>query len=152
MAGDHQFSALAGTWRGGGRGEYPTIAGFTYSEELVVMPVPDRPLAHGRSTTRDAESGEPRHAESGFLRSVGDGVELVVAHGFGIVETAAGTFDGAVLDLTSTGLLGTASAKRVDGVERRYQLDGDALSYTIAMAAVGVPLTHHLAASLARDG
>jgi len=150
MAGAHPFSALAGTWRGEGHGEYSTIAGFSYTEELVVTPVPDRPLAHWRSTTRDAESHEPRHAESGFLRAVGDGVELVVAHGFGIVETAAGTFDGAVLDLASTGLLGTASAKRVDAVERRYQLDGDSLRYTIAMAAVGLTLTHHLDAALRR--
>lgn len=150
MAGDHPFSLLAGTWRGEGRGEYPTITGFSYSEELVVVPVPDRPLAHWRSTTRDAASGEPRHAESGFLRSVGDTVELVAAHGFGIVEAACGTFDGAVLDLTSTGLLGTASAKQVDAVARRYELRGDDLSYTIAMGAVGLPLTHHLAAALRR--
>jgi hypothetical protein len=112
--------------------------------------VPDRPLAHWRSATRDAATGEPRHAESGFLRATPGGVELVVAHGFGIVETAAGSFDGGALALRSTGLLGTASAKQVDAVERRYELTGDELRYTIAMAAVGVPLTHHLRAALRR--
>ena len=147
----HPLDALAGTWRGTGAGEYPTIADFAYQEELVVTPVPGRPLAHWRSTTRDATTGEPRHAESGFLRATAAGPELVVAHGFGIVETAAGTFDGAVLALASSGLLGTASAKRVDAVERRYELTDETLRYTIAMAAVGLPLTHHLRAELHRD-
>ena len=150
MADDHPLTALAGTWRGSGDGEYPTIAPFHYTEELVVTPVPGRPLGHWRSTTRDAASNEPRHAESGFLRATPQGLELVVAHGFGIVETAAGTFDGRLLTLDSSGLLGTASAKQVDEVQRRYELDGDTLRYAIAMAAVDVPLTHHLRARLRR--
>lgn len=150
MAADHPFAALVGTWRGSGEGEYPTIDDFTYTEEIVVVPVPDRPLAHWRSTTKDGHTGEPRHAESGFLRSTPAGVELVVAHGFGIVEAAAGTFEAGALDLESTGLLMTGTAKHVDGVERRYVVDGDTLTYTIAMAAVGEPMTHHLKAELRR--
>jgi hypothetical protein len=150
MAEEHPFAALAATWRGAGRGEYPTITSFEYTEEFTIAPVPGRPVAHWRSATRDAASGEPRHAESGFLRSTANGIELVVAHTFGIVEATAGSFDGGVLTLRSTGLLGTASAKQVDEVERRYEFDGDALRYTIAMAAVGVELTHHLSAELER--
>jgi len=151
MAEDHPFALLAATWRGTGQGEYPTIASFEYTEEFVITPVPGRPVAHWRSATRDAATSEPRHAESGFIRTTPNGIELVVAHTFGIVEAAAGSFDGDVLTLRSTGLLGTASAKQVDEVERRYEFDGDALRYTIAMAAVGVELTHHLRAELRRD-
>ncbi len=150
MTDEHPLAALAATWRGTGAGEYPTIAPFSYDEDLVVAPVPGRPLAHWRSTTRDAVTGEPRHAESGFLRVTGAGIELVVAHGFGIVEASIGTFDGAALVLRSDGLLGTPSAKDVAAVERRYELDGETMRYTIAMAAVGVPLTHHLRAELHR--
>jgi hypothetical protein len=150
MPDSHPLDALAGTWVGTGAGEYPTIASFRYTEELVVGPVPGRPLAHWRSTTRDATTGEPRHAESGFLRATPAGPELVVAHGFGIVETAAGSFDGTVLALRSGGLLGTASAKQIDEVVRRYELDATTMRYEIAMAAVGVPLTHHLRAELRR--
>ena len=150
MADDHPFSALAATWRGTGHGEYPTIASFDYTEEFTITPVPGRPVAHWRSATRDAATGEPKHAESGFLRTTPNGIELVVAHTFGIVEAAAGAFDGEVLTLRSTGLLGTGSAKRVDDVERRYEFDDDALRYTIAMSAVGLPLTHHLRADLQR--
>lgn len=151
MSDDHPFAALAGTWRGSGRGEYPTIVDFAYDEELVVIAVPGRPVAHWRSVTRDAATGEPRHAESGFLRATPNDIELVVAHSFGIVETAVGSFDGNVLALRSSGLTGTPSAKQVDEAERRYELDDDTLRYEIAMAAVGVPLTHHLAAQLHRS-
>jgi hypothetical protein len=150
VADSHPWDALAATWRGAGRGEYPTIVDFAYTEELVVTPVPGRPVAHWRSVTRDAATGEPRHAESGFLRVAGAGVELVVAHSFGIVEAASGSFDGEVLVLRTSGVLGTASAKQVDDVERRYVLDGDELRYEIAMAAVGTPMTHHLRATLDR--
>jgi hypothetical protein len=146
----HPFVALAGTWRGEGAGEYPTIEPFAYTEELVIAPVPGRPLAHWRSTTRDAATGEPRHAESGFLRTSPMGIELVVAHGFGVTEVAVGTFDGARLELATTGLAATPSAKRVDSVVRRYELDGSHLRYVIEMAAVGQPLTHHLRADLAQ--
>ena len=87
---------------------------------------------------------------AGSCASRPPGVELVVAHGFGIVEASIGTFDGAALVLRSEGLLGTPSAKHVAVVERRYELAGATLRYTVAMAAVGVPLTHHLRAELHR--
>jgi len=138
-------------WRGAGRGEYPTIADFAYNEEFTITPVPGRPVAFWRSATRDAATGEPKHGESGYLRSTAEGIELVIAHTFGVVEATAGTFVGGTLTLSSTGLLGTASAKQIDQVDRRYEIDGDSLRYTIAMAAVGVPLTHHLAADLQRE-
>jgi len=148
MADAYPFEWLAGAWQGAGEGSYPTIEPFRYTEELTVEPVRGRPVAHWRSRTRDAATGEPRHAESGFLRSTPDGVELVVAHSFGIVETATGTAGDGVLDLHSLGLQGTPSAKAVEHVDRRYELHGDELTYEIAMAAVDVPLTHHLAATL----
>lgn len=147
---DHPFASLAGSWRGRGDGSYPTIAPFRYVEELVVEPVPGRPIAHWRSRTRDAASDEPRHAESGFLRSTPPGIELVLAHNFGLAEVAAGTFEHGVLSLSSTTIPGTATARQVDRIERRYVFDGDRLRYTTAMAAVGNPTGVHLRASLAR--
>jgi len=148
------LAAFLGTWRGRGEGEYPTIEPFSYTEELVVAAVPGRPVLTWTSRTRDPE-GNPRHAEAGFVRAVDDGVELVLAHGFGVVEVAIGTVDGVTVDGThlafdSLSLTGAPSAKEVTAVRRRYTAGGDELRYEIAMAAVGVPLTHHLRATLIR--
>ncbi len=140
---------FVGTWRGQGEGEYPTIEPFGYTEELVVAPVPGRPVLTWASRTRDLE-GNPRHAESGFVRPVADGIELVLAHSFGIVEVAVGSIDDGRLAIDSLSLTGTPSAKDVTAVRRRYEVEGDELRYDIAMAAVGVVLSHHLRATLCR--
>jgi hypothetical protein len=77
-------------------------------------------------------------------------VELVLAHPTGIVEVQEGRLDGTRIELRSTSMAGTATAKRVEALHRHVDLDGDRLSYTIDMAAVGQPLQHHLAAELHR--
>ena len=146
----HPFEVLAGEWWGRGNGSYPTIADFSYSEHLAIEPVPGKPLARWTSKTRDAATGDARHAESGFLRATPSGVEFAVAHGFGVVEVATGSIDDASLLLSSDDLHGAPTAKQIDRVERRYDIDGDALQYSVAMAAVGVDITHHLRADLRR--
>jgi hypothetical protein len=142
-------AAWIGTWRGEGDGSYPTIESFHYTEDLVLTQVPGRPVVAWSSRSRDL-AGRPRHAESGFLRLVDEGVELVLAHNFGTVEVAIGRLTPGRLDLDTHDITRTPSAKVIDVIRRRYTLDGDTLGYEIAMAAVGVPLTHHLRATLTR--
>jgi hypothetical protein len=78
-------------------------------------------------------------------------VELVLAHPTGVVEIEEGALDGQRLSLATTAVLGTTTAKRVDALAREVIVDGDVLAYTVAMAAVGQPLQHHLAATLRRS-
>ena len=146
--------ALVGTWTGGGEGHYPTIEAFTFTERIEVVPIPHRPRLAYRSSTVGAD-GLPLHGESGFLRVVGDGeVELVVAAAPGVVEVCSGlveaTATGVEVELASDAVVGTATAKEVTATERTYRVEGDVLTYDIAMAAVGQPLTHHLHATLRR--
>ena len=149
------FAALLGTWRGPGRGEYPTIESFDYDEEVTFGHVGKPFLVYGQRTWRPADRF-PLHAETGYLRCPGGGsvVELLLAHPSGFAEIEVGTWDGRVLELATDGpggsLAATPSAKAVSRLVRRFELDGDTLRYTVAMAAVGVELTHHLAAELHR--
>lgn len=151
------LAALVGAWEGSGEGHYPTIETFRYTERIELTPVPGKALLSYRSVTRSADDGRSLHGESGWLRLVdAESVELVVAQGPGLVELDEGVIesdpDGSSLGLvlSSTTLSGTATAKDVTATERRYRAAGDALTYELAMAAVGQPLTHHLSGRLQR--
>ena len=76
-----------------------------------------------------------------------------MAHPTGVAEVSEGTFTGSAIDVASTTLGRTGSAKEVTRLERsfRVDVDGDVMTYEIRMAAVGVALTHHLSAELKRS-
>ena len=141
---------LLGTWQGTGTGIYPTIEDFSYTEEASFAHVGKPFVAYGQKT-RDADTGLPLHAEAGYLRPQGDGrVELVLVQPSGIVELLEGTVEGSSVQLASTAVLGTASAKPVTATERRIWLDGDVLRSSVAMAAVGRELQHHVVSEMYR--
>lgn len=148
------IAALIGTWRGPGRGEYPTITSFEYTEEVTFTDV-GKPFLHYVQRTTSPE-GAPMHTETGFLRVSAEGVvEFVLAQPTGQTELAEGLLvtapDGFSYELHSR-VVNSGSAKQVDATVRRLELTGDTLTTTFAMAAVGVPMTHHLSSELRRVG
>jgi hypothetical protein len=141
---------LVGTWRGSGAGHYPTIDPFEYVEEISFVHV-GKPWLLYTQRTRHAVEDRPLHAETGYFRPTGDGVvEVVMAYPTGHVEIAQGTMRANGIDVATATLAATPTAKHVDRVERLISVDGDELHYTLAMAAVGEPLTAHLEATLHR--
>ncbi|MFN3599801.1 MAG: FABP family protein [Dietzia sp.] len=145
-------AALLGTWRGDGAGSYPTIEDFSYTDEVVFTAV-GKPFLHyvQRSWSPD---GSPMHTETGYLRIPAAGTaELILAQPMGQTELAEGTIaaeaDTLVLELEAQ-VVNSATAKNVAGTRRRYELSGDSLTTTFAMAAVGQPMTHHLRSDMRR--
>lgn len=146
-----ELAFLVGTWRGDGRGEYPTIEDFEYEEEAKYAPGPDKPFLVYTQRTWSRSSGEPLHSEVGFLRPAGAGrAELVIAQPTGIVEVHTGSIQGGHVHFRAGKVETTPTAKDVTDVERHLRVENGELRYRLSMAAVGQPLTVHLEATLAR--
>jgi len=149
------LAPLLGTWTGTGAVEYPTIEPFGYLEEVAFAHT-GKPFLTYSQRTRASDDGRPLHTETGYIRVPSAGrIEFVVVHPTGVTEIDEGTVsaDGADLDIevgsTSVGL--TGSAKEVTALSRSIRVTGDQLSYTLLMGAVGVPLVQHLTATLHRQ-
>jgi hypothetical protein len=151
------LAPLLGTWAGRGMGKYPTIQTFEYLEEVVFSHV-GKPFLVYTQKTKAVADGRPLHAETGYLRVPQPGrVELVLAHPNGITEIDAGTYsvtgdvgDVIEVELSSTAIGLAPTAKEVNELGRSLRVEGDDLSYTVRMGAVGQPLQDHLAAALHR--
>ncbi len=149
------LAPLLGTWRGRGQGEYPTIKPFDYLEEVEFGHV-GRPFLTYRQRTRAVDDGRPMHSETGYLRALPDDrIELILAHPTGITEICEGSLvsddDGLRIELDSTSIGRSSSAKSVTALGRTLAVAGNTLSYTLRMAAVEQPLQHHLAATMQRQ-
>jgi len=148
------LAPLLGVWAGQGAGEYPTIQPFAYLEEVSFGHV-GKPFLSYTQRTKAADDGRPMHAEVGYLRAPAPGrIELVLAHPTGVAEIAEGTLSveqGLIeIELEATNIGRTGSAKEVTALGRSIRVDGDELTYTLRMGAVGQPLQDHLTATLHR--
>jgi hypothetical protein len=154
------LAGLLGTWTGRGHGEYPTIEPFEFAESISFSHVGKPFFAYRQRTRSIATPGkpsQPMHAESGYWRFPAPGrVEVVLAHPTGVIEIEEGTvtpeLDGSlVIELATTVVARTTTAKEVEGLRRRIHVRGDTLDYAVSMAAVGIPMQHHLRATLYRE-
>lgn len=148
------LAPLLGVWAGQGVGEYPTIATFGYLEEITFGHV-GKPFLSYTQKTEATDDGRPLHGEVGYLRVPSPGrVELILAHPTGVTEIDEGTLtvqgDAIEMELAATSIGRSASAKEVTALGRSIRVDGDELTYTVYMGAVGQQLQQHLTATLRR--
>ncbi len=151
------LTPLLGRWRGEGSGSYPTIKPFEFRDECCFELDSERPLIHYEQRTTHREIGTSTwvssHWESGFLRPIEARiVELTNAQDSGrleIIPLILTTLPGGLsLRGESTGLF---NDPRLAGTMRRFELQGDTLSYEVRMATTRVPVsTVHLQATLTR--
>lgn len=152
---------LLGTWRGQGRGYYPTIQGFAYGEELLFSLVAGKPtlVTYAQRTWNAADPAHPlMHAETGYLRLLPpQRVELLVCDPTGVAQVYEGEVDAEKqrLTLATTHVTTTSSAKEVKALQRTYHLDPSddgsvKLRYEVHMEAVGQPMQQHLEGELAK--
>ena len=133
---------------------YPTIAPFGYFEEVTFTHV-GKPFLSYAQQTKASDDGRPLHAETGYLRVPSRSrVELILAHPTGVTEIEEGpvSVHGTTIEmeLAATAIGRSASAKEVTALGRSIRVDGDELTYTVYMGAVGQPLQPHLTATLRR--
>jgi hypothetical protein len=140
---------VVGTWQGEGVGVYPTIDAFGYRDEIRLTHVGKPVLAYAERTWA-VDDGSPLHSESGFWRPAPAGIEMVLAHPFGVVEVSEGEVRGTTLTVRSKALIATSTGAEIAATERRMKFDGDVLRYEIDMAASGRRLQRHLSAELHR--
>jgi hypothetical protein len=146
---------FVGLWRGRGAGEYPTIEPFEYAQELRISH-DGRPFLIYSSRSwlvePDGTPIRPGHREVGFWRVVNDEVEALFTAPTGIQELYLGTITNVRVEMATDAVVRTASAKDVTAGKRLYGIVDRDLLYAQDMAAVGQPLTPHLAAKLTRVG
>ena len=141
---------LLGKWAGEGHGSYPGIEPFVYREELEFSHTGKPFLLHSQLTW-DLADERPLHTETGYWRAgPGNLIEAVIAHPTGVVEIEEGELDGPRLLLRSRAVSCTTTAKEVSMVSRNIEVDGDIMTYTLVMSAVGNGPEQHLAAHLRR--
>ncbi|GAB3306422.1 FABP family protein [Epidermidibacterium keratini] len=146
---------LIGVWRGEGQGDYPTIEGFHYGQEITFFH-DGRPFVGmtTRSWILDSEGNYVRPAarEMAWWRPTdGDDFEVIMALQSGIIAVYVGLARTTTSwELTSDLVARTATAKEVTAEKRLYGIVEGELMYAIDMAAEGQPLQPHLSARLAR--
>ena len=140
---------LLGTWRGSGKGIYPTIDDFLYEEELHFWHS-GKPVMAYTSRTWSPDGGRAFHSEMGYWRPQQDGsIEIVIAHSFGLTEIMTGTTSHDRATLKSVSFEGTATAKMVTAEERTLWLEEGQLHYEQSMAFGDNEMQNHLVATLA---
>lgn len=143
---------LLGTWRGEGKGVYPTIDDFAYGEEIEFRHNGKPFLIYAQKTWSLADSSL-MHSEMGYWRPQTEGkLEVVLAHPFGSTEILEGQVSGTEISLASTGLLHTSTGSAIHATNRTLAIEDGELVYTMAMSVGEQPLQNHLTGRLKKVG
>jgi hypothetical protein len=147
---------LEGTWRGNGRGGYPTVTSFDYHETLVFTRRDEKTLAYEQRAQKRYDGQTEvlqSHWENGFISILENGdLQLVNIQIGGRSEILVGTVE----ELDALFLIHFASKTlsndpRMVSSARTFELEGDTLRYDMEMQTTKVnQSTPHLKITLQR--
>ncbi len=152
----HVLEILEGTWRGDGRGQFPTVTSFDYRETLVFTRRDEKTLAYEQRTQKHYDGGTEylqSHWESGFISILeNDELQLVNIQIGGRSEILVGTIESIDAMLRINFVSKTLSNDpRMISSARTFELEGDTLRYDMEMQTTKVnQSTPHLKIALQR--
>ena len=148
---------LLGTWAGNGHGDYPTIDGFAFGQEMIFTH-DGRPFFHYMSRAwivdENGEKLRDSAIETGFLRpKAGGSLEWLLTHNTGFAEVYVGELhpEQPRFEVVTDAVARTATAKEYSGGKRLYGYVDGSLLYAYDMAAEGHELQPHTHAQLVRQ-
>jgi THAP domain-containing protein 4 len=146
---------LQGTWKGEGRGYFPTVTSFDIRATLTFTRRDEKTLAYEQRNQKryDGQAGWlESHWESGFIRILENGdLELVSAQ-IGRSEVLAGTFESVdnIFRIHFVSKIITNDPRMVSSA-RTFELESDTLRYEMEMQTTEVnQSTPHLKITLHR--
>lgn len=145
---------LLGTWEGEGVVEYPTIQRKLFAQRVEFAQV-GKPFLSYTSRTweldQDGNRLKPLAMETGFWRPQPDKtVEVLLTHPTGFLEALLGEIRGPRIEIATTGVIKTETAKDYRRGHRLYGLVDGRLMWVYEMEAMGEPLQPHVSAELKR--
>jgi hypothetical protein len=150
------FDLLEGTWRGEGRGGYPTVTSFDYRETLVFARRDEKTLAYEQRAQKRYDGGTEyleSHWENGFISILeNDDLQLVNIQIGGRSEILVGTIESldAIFRVHFVSKTLTNDPRMVSSA-RTFELEGDILRYEMEMQTTKVDQsTPHLKIILQR--
>ena len=156
-ASNQVINLLEGTWKGEGRGYFPTVTSFDHRDTLTFTRRDEKTLAYEQRAQKRYEGQTEwleSHWESGFIRILENGLELVSAQ-IGRAEVLIGTIEtpDCLNGLIRIHFVSKAIANdpRMVSSARTFELEGDTLRYEMEMHTTKVnQSTPHLKITLQR--
>jgi hypothetical protein len=144
---------LLGTWRGTVDVTYPTMEPASFTEEMAFEDGgagEEFPFIAYRERAWTESTGLTEHSERGFWRVDGSVVDATLSHPIAVSEISEGILEGTMITLESKTMGVATTGLPVTSLTRRYEVEGDHMSYIVDMQTPETPLTLHLTGSLTR--
>ena len=149
------FTLLEGTWKGKGRGQFPTVNSFDYRETLTFTRRDEKTLAYEQRAQKRYDGQSEwleSHWENGFIRILENSELELTSAQIGRTEVLVGSIEsmGNLFRIHFVSKTITNDPRMVSSA-RRFELEGDILRYQMEMHTTAVDQSvKHLEISLQR--